>query len=80
MLLASFHPHHYFSIKILGARIELWPMNLPCYHCVLTDVAVDAGIAVRLGRVLQVEVDVCRRLALFGQNLCLELGVRMAIM
>ena len=80
MLLASSHPHHDFSIKILGARIELWPMNLPCHRCVLTDVAVDAGIAVRLGRVLRVEVDVCRRLALFGQNPSLQLGARLAIM
>ena len=52
----------------MGARIELWPMNLPCHRCVLTDAAVDAGIAVRLGRVLQVEVDVCRRLALFDRT------------
>ena len=80
MLLASSHPHHDFSIKILGARIELWPMNQPCHRCVLTDAAVDAGIAVRLGRVLRVEVDICRRLALFGQNPCLELGARLAIM
>ena len=80
MLLASSHPHHDFSIKILGARIELWPMNLPCHCCVLTDAAVDARIAVCLGRVLRVEVDVYRRLALFGQNPCLELGARLAIM
>ena len=66
MLLASSHPHHDFSIKILSAQIEQWPLNLPCHRCVLTDVAVDAGIAVRLRWVLQVEVDVCRRLALFG--------------
>ena len=80
MLLASSHPHHDFSIKILGARIELWPMNHPCHRCVLNDAAVDAGIAVRLGRILRVEVDVCRRLTLFGQNPCLELGARLAIM
>ena len=80
MLLASSHPHHDFSIKILGARIELWPMNHPCHRCVLSDTAVDVGIAVRLGRVLWVEVDVCRRLALFGQNTCLELGARLTIM
>ena len=80
MLLASSHPHHDLSIKILGARIELWPMNLPCHRCVLTDAAVDARIVVRLGWVLRVEVDVCRRLALFGQNTCLEPGARLAIM
>ena len=80
LLASSSHPHHDFSIKILGARIELWPMNLPCHRCVLTDAAVDAGIAVCLGRVLRVEVDVYRRLALFGQNSCLELGARLAIM
>ena len=80
MLLASSHPHHDFSVKILGARIEIWPMNHPCHRCVLSDADVDAGIAVRLGWVLRVEVDVCRRLALFGQNPCLELGARLAIM
>ena len=80
MLLASSYPHHDFSIKILGIRVELWPMNLPCHRCVLTDAVVDAGIAVRLGRVLRVEVDAYRRLALFGQNPCLELGARLAIM
>ena len=80
MLLASSHPHHDFSIKILGARIELWPINLPCHCYVLTDAAVDAGIAVRLGRVLRVEVDVCDRLALFGHNPCLEVGARLVIM
>ena len=66
MLLASSHPHHDFSIKILGARIELWPKNMPYHHCILTDAAVDVGIVVRLGWVLRVEVNVCRRLALFG--------------
>ena len=80
LLASSSHLHHDFSIKILGARIELWPMNLPCHRCVLTDAAVDAGIAVRLRRVLRVEVDVGHRLALFGQNPCLELGARLAIM
>ena len=80
MLLASSDPHHDFSIKILGARIELWPMNLPCHRCILTDTAVDARIVVRLERFLRVEVEVCGRLALFGQNPCLELGARLAIM
>jgi len=80
MLLASSHPHHDFAINILGARIELWPVNLPCHHCILGDAAVDAWMAVRLRRVLRVEVDVGRRLALFGQNPCLELGARLAIM
>ena len=55
-------------------------MNHPCHHCVLSDAAMDAGIAVRLGWVLRVEVDVYRCLALFGQNLCLELGARLALM
>ena len=80
MLLASSHPHHDFSIKILGARIKLWPMNHPCHRCVLSDAAMDPGIAVCLGWVLRVEVDVYCRLALFGQSPCLELGARLANM
>ena len=80
MLLASSHPHHDFSVNILGARIELWPVNLPCHRCILGDTVVDAWMVVRLRRVLWVEVDVNRRLALFGQNPCLELGARLAIM
>ena len=78
MLLASSHPHDVFSIKVLGARIILWPMDLPCHRCVLTEEVVDGRIAVRLGPVLRVVVDVGRRLALVGYSKCLEDGARLA--
>ena len=64
MLLASSHPHDDFSIKVLGARIVLWPMDLPCHRCVLTETVMDGRIAVRLGPILRVVVDIGRRLAL----------------
>ena len=80
MLLASSHPHHDFSINVLGARIEVWPVNLPSHLCILADAAVYARVVVRLGRVVWVEIDIGRRLALFGEDPCLELGARSAIM
>ena len=80
MLLALSHPHDDLSIKVLGARIMVWPMDRPCRRRVLTDAGVDARVRVRLGRVRQVEGDVGRRLALVGQNPCLELGARLATM
>ena len=40
----------------------------------------DGRIVVRLGPVLQVVVDVGRRLALVGHNKCLEDGARLATM
>ena len=80
MLLASSHPHDDFSIKVLGGWIVLWPMNLPCHRRVIIEAAVDARIAVRRGRVLRVEDDVGRRLALMGQSICLQLGDRLATM
>ena len=80
MLLASSHPHDDFSIKVLGARIKLWPMDFPCHRCVVTEAAVDACVAVCLGPVLRVVVDVGRRLALVGQSISLEDGARLATM
>ena len=80
MLLASSHPHDDFSIKVLGARIILWPMDLRCHQCVLTEAVVNGRIVVRLGPVLWVVVDVGRRLALVGHSKCLEDGARLATM
>lgn len=80
MLLALSHPHDDLSINVLGARIMLWPMGRPCRRRVLTDAGVDARVRVRLGRVLQVEGDVGRRLALVGHSKCLEDGARLATM
>ena len=75
MLLASSHPHD-LSIKGMGARIILWPMDLPCHRGVLTDAAMDGRIAVHLGWVLRAVGDVGLRLVLVGHSICLELGVR----
>ena len=54
--------------------IVLWPMDLPCHRCLLSEAGVDGRVAVRLGRVLWVVVDVRRRLALVGHYPRLELG------
>ena len=80
MLLASSHPHHDFSINVLGARIEVWPVNLPSHLCILVDATVYARMAVRLGQVVWVEIDIGHHLALFREDPCLELGARSAIM
>ena len=53
-------------------------MEGPHHLSVLTDVVVDGRIAVRLGPVLRVVVDVGRRLALVGYSKCLEDGARLA--
>jgi len=74
VLLPSSQPHDDFSIKVLGGGIVLWPMDLPCHRCVLSEAGVDGRVVVRLGRVLWVVVDVGRRLALVDHCPCLELG------
>ena len=80
MLLASTHPHDDLSIKVLGARVVLWPMDRPCRRRVLTDAGVDTQVGVRLGRVLQVVGDVGSRLALVGHTPCLEVGALLTTM
>jgi hypothetical protein len=77
MLLASSRPHGCFSTNVLGVRIEVWPMELPCRRSVRTDPTVDGGVVVRLGRVLRALVDVGCRLPLVGQSPCLQLGYRL---
>ena len=62
------------------ARVILWPMDRPCHRRVLTDAGVDARVRVCLGRVLQVEGDVGRRLALVGYTPCLEVRASLATM
>jgi len=80
MPLTSPDPHDDFSVKVLGGRIKIWPMDLPCHRCILTEAAVDGRIAVCLWPVLRVVVDVGSRLALVGQSICLEDGARLATM
>jgi hypothetical protein len=78
MLLASSRPHDDFSIKVLGVRIEVWPTDLLCHRSVRIDAAVDGGVAVGLGLVLWVPVDVGCRLPLVCQSPCLQPGARLA--
>jgi hypothetical protein len=80
MLLALSHPHDDLSIKVVGARIILWPMDRPCHRCVLIEAVVDARVGVCLGRVLWVVGDVGRRLALVGHSICHELDAFLATM
>jgi hypothetical protein len=80
MLIASSHPHDDLSIKVLGARIVPFSMDRPCHRRVLAKAAMDSCVAIRLGRVLWVVVDVGRRLALVSQSKCLELRARLASM
>ena len=76
MLLASSRPYDDFSINGLIDRIKLRPMNFLCHRGVPTEVAVDACVAVRFGRILRVEGDIGRRLPFVGQTVCLDLGAR----
>jgi hypothetical protein len=43
MPLASSNPHEDFSINVLGPRIILWHIDLPCHRGVLTVAAVEGG-------------------------------------
>ena len=68
VFLASSHPHNDFSIKGLGPRIAVWPMDLASHLCVRLDTTVDGRVAVRRGRVVRVVGDIGCRLALAGQS------------
>jgi hypothetical protein len=80
MILTSSNPHDDFSVKVLGGRIKLWTMDLPCHCCVRIEAGMDHGVAVCLGPVLRIVVDVRRRLALMGRSICLQEGARLATM
>ena len=60
--------HNHFSIKGLGPRIPVWPMDLSSHLCVRLDTTVDGRVAVRRGRVVRVVGDVGCHLALAGQS------------
>ena len=81
MLLPSSKPHHEVRIQGLGGRIEVLPMARASRRGVLAELAVDARVGVRLGRVLQVvgEVRGCR-LALVCQGVRHELVALLATM
>ena len=80
MLLALPRPHDGLSIEVLGAQIMVWPMLRPRHLSVLTSVGVDAWVRICLGRVLQAEGDVRRRLALVSHTPCLEVRASLATM
>jgi len=80
MLLASSNPHDGLSINVVDPRIVVWPMDRPCHRRVVTDAVVDALIGVCLGRVVRVEGDVRRRLALVGHGIYHELRALLATM
>ena len=76
MLLASSRPHDDFLINGLIDRIKLHPMNFLCHRGVPAEVAVDACVVVRFGRILRVEGDIGRRLPFVSKIVCLDLGAR----
>jgi hypothetical protein len=80
MPLASSDPHEDISVDVLSPRIVIWPMNQLCHGSVLTEAAVDGGVAIRFGPILRVVGDVRRRLALVGHSIHREDGARLATM
>jgi hypothetical protein len=80
MPLVSSDPHEDIFVDVLGPRIVIWPMNLLCHGSILTEVAVDGGVAILLGPVLQVVGDIRRCLALVGHSIRREDGGRMGTM
>ena len=73
MLLPSSHLHDELSVKVMGTRIPVGPMDLPSRLCVHIDAGVDGGIGVRRGQIVPVVGDL-KRLALVSQSPSDELG------
>ena len=73
MLLPSSHLHDELSVKVMGTRILVGPMDLPSRLCVHIDAGVDGGIGVRRGRIVRIVGDL-GRLALVSQSPSHELG------
>ena len=80
MLLALSNPHDGVCINVVGPWIVLRPMDRPCRRRVLRDFLVGARVCVRLGRIIRVEGDVGRRLALVCHGKCGEVGALLALM
>jgi hypothetical protein len=78
--LASSDRHGDTSVDVLGPRIVIWPMNLLCHGSILTEVAIDGRVSIRLGPVLRIVGDVGRRLTLVGHSIHREYGARLATM
>ena len=73
MLLSSSHLHDELSVKVMGTRIPVGPMDLSSRLCVHNDAGMDGGIGVRRGRIVRVVGDL-ERLALMSQSPFHELG------
>jgi hypothetical protein len=69
MSLASSDPQEHIRVDLLGARIIFWAMDLLRHDGVVMKAAVDGGVVVGLGPVIQVVGNVGRRLALMGHNI-----------
>jgi hypothetical protein len=80
MSLASSDPHEHIGVNLLGPRIVFWAMYLLRHGGVVMKAAVDGGVAVHLGLVIQVVGDIGRRLALMGHSIGQEDGARLATM
>jgi hypothetical protein len=78
--LSSSDPHEDISVDVLSHWIVIWPMDLVCHGSVLTEVAMDGGVAIRLRPILRLAGDIERRLALVGHTIRREYGARMATM
>ena len=73
MLLSSSHLHDELSVKVMGIRIPVGPMDLSSRLCVHNDAGVDGGIGVRRGRIVWIIGDL-GRLALVSHSPSHELG------
>jgi hypothetical protein len=80
MSLASSDPNEDIGVDLLGAQIIFWAMDLLCHGGVVMKTAVDDGVVVRLGPIIQVVGDVERRLTLMGHSIGREDGARPATM
>jgi hypothetical protein len=80
MSLASSDPREDIGVDLLGPRIVFWAIDLLRHGNVVMKAAVDGGVDVRLGPVIQVVGDVGRRLAFMGHSIGREDGARLATM
>jgi hypothetical protein len=57
MLLAFSAPHEDIYVDVLDPRNVIWSMDLLCHGSVLMKVAIDDGVAIRLGPIIRVVGD-----------------------
>jgi hypothetical protein len=80
MPLALSDPHEYIFVNVLGPWIIIWPMDLLYHGSVLSKVAMDDGVVVRLETIVWVVGDVGRCLDLVAHSICREDGATLATM